>query len=139
MLKPAADDTDPLERIREAFTDLPAAPPAPPPLYADDDLLTFYPIADAHVGALAWGEETGKDYDTKIACDRLRSWVGQCVASAPASGTGVILVAGDLLHADDQTSQTLESRHVLDVDTRHFRTLDMAISGLAACIDLAAR
>ena len=29
MLKPAADDTDPLERIREAFTGLPAAPPAP--------------------------------------------------------------------------------------------------------------
>ena len=139
MLKPAADDTDPLERIREAFTDLPAAPPAPPPLYADEDLLTLYPIADAHVGMLAWGEETGEDYDTRKACDRLRSWVGQCVASAPASGTGVILVAGDLLHADDQTSQTPKSRHVLDVDTRHFRTLDMAISALAACIDLAAR
>ena len=61
------------------------------------------------------------------------------MASAPASGTGVILVAVDLLHADDQTSQTPKSWHILDVDTRHFRTLDMAISALAARIDLAAR
>lgn len=132
----AADDQ--LERIRAAFVDLPAATPVPAPLYSDDDLLTLYPIADAHVGMLAWGEETGEDYDTRIACDRLRSWVGQCVASAPPSGTGVILVAGDLLHADDQTSQTPKSRHVLDVDSRHFRTIDMAINALAACVDLAA-
>jgi hypothetical protein len=88
---------------------------------------------------MAWGEETGENYNTKIAARRVRQWVGRAVDASPASGTAVILGLGDLLHADDQSNQTPRSKHVLDVDTRHFRTLDVTIDALAFCIEYAAR
>jgi hypothetical protein len=116
-----------------------AADPLPPPQHVDDDLCTLYPISDVHIGMQAWGKETGKDYSTDAAASRLRSWVGQCVAASPAAKTAIVLDVGDLTHADDVTNQTPTSKHVLDVDTRHFRTLDVTIQALVHCIDLAAQ
>ena len=130
-------DDDTLDRIREAFEGMTPAMPVAVPDYTDADLLTVYPIADAHVGMMAWGRETGEDYDTATGCARVRDWVGRCVAASPASKIGVILGVGDLTHADDQTNQTPRSKHALDVDTRHFRTLDMTIAAMCAATDLA--
>lgn len=126
-----------LEEIRAIFEGITSAAEVAAPQHCDSDLLTLYPIADAHIGMMAWGEETGEDYDTKIATDRLQSWMGQAVASSPASDTAIILSVGDLTHADDQSNQTFRSKHILDVDTRHFKTLDMTIVSLVTCIDLA--
>lgn len=139
MLRPSSEaPEDVTERVKAALDGLVALPEIPAPAYADDDLCTLYPIADVHIGMRAWGRETGEDYDTDKAAERLRSWVGQCVAASPASDTAIILDVGDLTHADDHTNQTPASKHALDVDTRHFRTLDVTIRALAHCIDLAA-
>jgi hypothetical protein len=91
------------------------------------------------MGMMAWGKETGEDYDTSIAADRVRSWVARAVDASPASETAVILGLGDLTHADDQSNMTPRSKHVLDVDTRHFRTLDVTIQALAYGIEYAAQ
>jgi len=128
---------DMLERIRDAFTDIPPAPEVAAPQHALEDLMTIYPLADVHIGMMAWGEETGEDYNTKTAVDRVTSWVGRAVASSPDSETAIILDVGDLMHADDQTNMTPRSKHVLDVDTRHFKTLDLTIYAVATSIDLA--
>jgi hypothetical protein len=96
-------------------------------------------LADAHIGMMAWGKETGEDYDTGLAAARITDWVGRCVAASPASGTAVILDVGDLMHADDQTNQTPRSRHVLDVDTRHYRTLEVTIAALVTTVEIALR
>jgi hypothetical protein len=138
LLKPAqADSGDMLDRLRDAFEGIQAAPQVQAPRYSDADLLALYPIADAHIGMQAWGKETGEDYDTAIACERMRDWMGRCVASAPSAETAIILDVGDLLHADDQTNQTPRSKHALDVDTRHFKTLDVTIAAMASAIELA--
>jgi len=137
LLKPDPVSDDVLGRIRDAFEGMGAAPEIPAPAYADSDLLTLYPVSDVHIGLMAWGRETGEDFDTRKACERLQNWIGQCVAASPASGLGIVLFNGDTLHADDQTNKT-QSGHILDVDTRHFRTLDMAIAAIASCIDMAA-
>lgn len=137
LLKPQEEADSLIERLQGAFSDIPAATPIPAPQHTLDRLLTLYPIADAHIGMMAWGEEVGEDYDTRIAVDRITSWVGQAVASSPASETAIILDVGDLNHADDQTSMTPRSKHILDVDTRHFKTLDLTIYALATAIDLA--
>lgn len=71
----ATDDI--VARIKSAFDDLPAAQIVPPPAHKAPDLLTLYPIADAHIGMMAWGRETGEDYDTRIATERLVSWLGR--------------------------------------------------------------
>lgn len=136
MVKLRADD-DQLERIRDAFEGMAAAPVVPAPDHADADLLTVYPIADLHLGMMAWGRETGEDYDTATAFKRVRDWVARCVASSPTSETAVILSVGDWFHADDQTNQTPASKHQLDVDTRHFKTLEVGIAAMATCVELA--
>ena len=131
MLPKADPVDDTAERIRAALEAVPAIPVIPAPEYADDDLLTVYPLADVHLGAMSWGKETGADYDLSIGADRVVSWVGRCVAASPPSGTAILLDVGDLSHANDQTNQTQKSKHQLDTDTRHFKTTQTAILTLA--------
>jgi len=136
---PDIEDENLYERIRSGLEGLKPAPKINAPKHSDSDLCTLYPIADAHIGMMAWGDETGEDYDTDIAVDRLQNWIGQAVESAPKSETAIILGLGDLLHADDTRNQTPASKHALDVDTRHFKTIDMAITCIASCIEIAAK
>jgi hypothetical protein len=135
---PESDTESIIDQMRSAFEGITPAVIIPAPEYSNADLLSVYPIPDAHVGLQSWGKETGEDYDTEKATDRIKSWVAQCVASAPPSETAIILGVGDLTHADDQTNQTPRSKHQLDVDTRHFKTLDMTIAAMAAAIETAA-
>lgn len=132
---PLPDDT--LERIRAAFEGMEPAAVVPPPTHKAGDLLTAYLIADAHFGLKAWGRETGEDFDTKKAAQRLRTWVGSLIMASPPSETALILDVGDLTHADDTTASTPKSKHGLDVDTRHFLTLDTVIIALNAAVEMA--
>lgn len=139
-VKTRADEIDPMaeaEAIRSIFDGLTPAVAIPPPSYTDSDLLTVYPVSDAHIGMRAWSRETGEDYDTDIAVDRLRSWIGRLVSSSPQSKEAIILDVGDLTHMDDGTNQTPASKHILDVDGRYFRTMEMTISALADATELA--
>jgi len=131
----SVDDT--AERIKEALEGVKPIPAISAPENTDDDLLTLLPIPDAHLGMYAWGEETDEDYDSNIARDRILNGIAQCLASTPNAGEAVIVAMGDLLHANDQTNQTPQSKHQLDVDTRHFRNMDIAISTLAASVEAA--
>jgi hypothetical protein len=141
LLRPPPVETESLiEQVKDALADLPAAPEITESDTAkDSDLLTLYPIADSHIGLLAWGKETGEDYDINTARDRLVNWMGRCVEASPPSGTAIVLDVGDLLHADDQTNQTPNSKHALDVDTRHYRTVDTTIAAMASAIELCAK
>jgi hypothetical protein len=125
------------ERIKDALEDVKPIPTVRGPETADSDLLTLYPLPDVHLGMYAWNEETDEDYNTDIARDRVLSGIGQCLDSSPPSKEAIIVVMGDFLHADDQTNQTPQSKHQLDVDTRHFRNMDVGISTLAASIEAA--
>ncbi len=136
---PAAEQTSLAERIRDTLSELPALPRITPPKRADKDLLNVIPIADAHIGMMAWGGETGEDYDTDKAARRVMEWVGKCVDAAPSAQECIILDVGDLTHADDQSNQTPRSKHGLDVDTRHYRTVETTIAALASSIEYAAQ
>jgi hypothetical protein len=126
---------DVAERIRAALEAIPAIPVIQPPNYADDDLLTVYPLADVHLGVMAAEKEAGADYNTKIAAERVVAWIGRCIASSPKSGTAVLLDVGDLQHANDQTNETQRGKHKLHVDTRPFKTTQTAIQALATAGD----
>ena len=139
-VKTRAGEEDPLElaeRLRGVLEGMEAAPVVPAPEHTNSDLLTVYAIADAHVGLRAWRKETGESYDVDIAVDRLRSWIGRLVASSPSSEEAIILDVGDTTHMDDGTNQTPASKHVLDVDGRYFRTLDMTIAAMADAVEIA--
>ena len=139
MLKPDAVEDDMIERVRAAVEGIEPAKKVAKPQDTNADLLTIYPIADAHLGLMAWGRETGQDWDTPKARDRLTEWMGQVVDASPNSDTAIVLDVGDLLHADDQSNQTPRSKHALDTDTRHFKTIDVTIQAMGSCIEAARR
>lgn len=92
-----------------------------------DDLANVYVLTDYHLGMLAWGEETGADWDIKIAEDMLVDWFAAAIAAGPAAKVGVLAQLGDLLHWDGLESVTPTSGHVLDADSRFQKLIRVAI------------
>jgi hypothetical protein len=137
-IRPETDTPESLaDTLKAALEGMTPASVVPPPTYTDNDLLTVYPIADAHFGMMAWGRETGENWDTAKASARLRDWIGRCIASSPPSVNAVILDVGDTTHANDQTNQTPQSHHGLDVDTRFYKTMTTAAEALGAATEAA--
>ena len=98
------------------------------PKATNSDLLTFYPIADLHLGLYAWAAEAGADYDLEIAERLLLGAVDELVDLSPPSETAIVLDLGDFLHGDNQNNRTEKSGHALDIDTRYPKVLKTGVS-----------
>lgn len=101
----------------------------------EDDTATVYPLADLHLGLLAWGKESGENYDLKIAEQTVMNAMRRLFNSAPPSKIGVILGLGDLLHFDGYEPTTSRSKNVLDVDGRYPLVLQTATALLIWAIE----
>lgn len=134
---PDPPSKDTTEAIREALEGLKAIKPMPTPKMANKDLLTTYTLADVHIGMRSWAEETGEEYTTELASERVIKWISQCIELSPPAEEALILDIGDLTHADDHKNMTPGSGHILDVDTRHFQTMSVSIQTIASAIDIA--
>lgn len=126
-----------IEAVKAVFVDAPRIKPVPAPKIVSEDLLTVYPIGDHHVGMHSWAEETGNDYDLKIAEDILLGAMSRLVASAPASHTCIINDVGDYIHINDKTNRTPASGHMLDTDSRYSKIVRVAVKILRQCVELA--
>lgn len=128
------------EIIREALAGAPAPalPPAPGPDQDAADLLTVLPLADLHNGMRAWAEETGEDYDLRLADATLRGALATLVDRIPPSGEIVLLGLGDITHADNDRNETERSGNRLDADTRHQKTVRVTLELLLWLIGRAA-
>ena len=107
-------------------------PPAPlkTALKGDKDLLGIWPLADLHMGMRAWGAETGgPDWDIKIATQAYQEGLSEVTAMTPKVKLGVVLVAGDLSHADNyhQTTTNPATHHIVDVDGRYPKMLEASV------------
>lgn len=102
-----------------------------------DALLTVYPIGDPHVGMVSWPEETGDDWNLKIAeqvhCDAMH----ELVRAAPRSKQAVVVNLGDLFHRDGATAETPRSKHPLDVDGRFMKMFRVGVKVMRRCIESA--
>jgi hypothetical protein len=98
---------------------------APPVLNVD--LASCYIITDYHLGMLAWGEESGQDWDLKIAEDLLVAWFSAAIDSSPASEVAILAQLGDFLHFDGQRAVTPVTGHILDADSRFTKIVRVAI------------
>lgn len=116
--------------------EIPRAAPLAGPAHTIDELLNQYTITDYHLGMLAWGEETGDDWDTQIAEDLLVDWFSAAIALAPAAKTGVFAQLGDFLHWDGLEAVTPTSKHVLDADTRFQKLVRVAIRVIRRVVDM---
>jgi hypothetical protein len=98
--------------------ELPRAEPVPAPAGGNTNLLNQYTVTDLHFGMLSWKEETGSDYDLKIAEQLLLDWFGAAIKQSPDASTAILCQLGDLLHHDSHDSVTPLHRNVLDADSR---------------------
>jgi hypothetical protein len=104
----------------------------------DRDLLTVYPIADQHLGLLAWGKETGgASSDLKIGIARLLDCAANVVAQSRRSRHALIINLGDWYHANDPRNITPRSGNQLDVDGRWYKVLTAGVKLMMRVIDLA--
>lgn len=84
---------------------------------------------DAHLGKLAWKQETGRvDYDLEIAVNNYLEGVEKSLSFLSMFKPSVIyyIVGQDLMHVDNYSGLTPKGRHVLDVDSRFPKIYDGA-------------
>lgn len=136
----AEQDKNRMEEIMRAVLDgmredIPKHPAIPGPLTPTNaKLCNCYVITDYHLSMLSHSEETGADWDLKIASKTLLKWFAQAIAQSPNSEIGVFAQLSDLLHADGIEPLTPASKHVLDVDTRFYKVVRTVISLLRQII-----
>lgn len=108
--------------------------PIPAPEHVDQDLLAAYAVGDPHFGMYAWAAEAGDDFDAEIADQITTAAMERLVGSSPKAALALLLVLGDLMHADDTTNRTPAHGYPLDVDTRLPKVLQIALGVLKRAI-----
>lgn len=84
-------------------------------------------IPDLHIGKLAWGEECGTDYDSKIAEELFQEAVADLLkkTSGHAFDEILLVVGNDFLNVDN-SQNTTSAGTPQDCDTRHAKTFKIA-------------
>ena len=128
-----------MEHVTEVFSDpsMKVSRIAAPSKKLDKDLMIAYPMGDPHMGMFSWGEETGADFDLKIAENNLVEATRRLIDCGPNAETGIIVNVGDFYHSDNQSNRTTRSGNVLDVDNRWAKVLRVGVRAMRACIELA--
>jgi hypothetical protein len=117
--------------------ELPRVAPIAGPAHAQAHLCNVYTFTDSHVGMLAWGKETGADWDLKIAEATIVGCFEHMVAAAPAAHTALVNQLGDFLHYDSMLPVTPTHGHILDADGRFSKMVESAIRILRRVVDFA--
>lgn len=131
------------EALLKAFQDLLAGAEVPhaklrrEPPKVDPLKMAVYPMGDPHLGMLAWGKETGADFDLEIAERNLFSAVDHLVDLAPLCETACIINVGDFFHSDNEEHRTTRSGNALDVDSRYHKILRVGSGAMVRCCDRA--
>lgn len=95
-------------------------------------------LFDAHFGKLCWGEETGTDYDLRIAENLFTDAIVDLVDKSKHLGIGkfMIPVGNDLLHIDSHKNATTNGT-VVDTDGRFCKIIATAEMAVIKAIDYA--
>lgn len=125
------------EAIKALAEDVPRADPTVAPPIVGANLCNVITLTDVHVGAYAWGKETGADWDLNIAERDVRGAVRYLLDASPSAGTCVIAQLGDFLHQDGLAAVTPSSGHNLDSDSRFSKVVSVAIRILRSVVDMA--
>lgn len=134
-----ADAAQQEQVVREVIASLMQSVPRVPPTPALDsasspELCNLITLTDVHVGAYAWGEETGADWDLAIAERTVGGAVRHLVAAMPPADLCVIAQLGDFMHQDGLAAVTPTSGHNLDSDSRFSKVVAVAVRVLRTAV-----
>jgi len=137
----SSKDKDNLDTLMEAIQSIAdplrgEAKPIKSPKVADEDLLVVIPFGDPHFGLHAWHEESGEDFDLKIAERDLVSAMDEMMRVSPHAKQALIISCGDMFHSDSNAGTTTKGTKV-DVDSRWPKILSVGIRAMRYCIDAA--
>ena len=139
-VKTSAETTQQIEIIRAAVDELKKELPRisimPAPKHSDSELLNQFVVTDSHFGMLAWKEETGSDYDLRLAEQILLDWFAAAIDICPDAHTAVFAQLGDVMHHDSLESVTPANKHVLDADSRLQKVIRVVIRVMRQIIDM---
>jgi len=111
-----------LKSVRDGFLNdiTKATPVVPKMVYAKskEPRLLEVSIADAHLGKLCWGEETGNDYDLKIALELYRETASKLLTVASKNIERILYVVGNDFFHTDTIINTTTNGTFQDTDTR---------------------
>lgn len=124
------------EAVKAMSEEIPKHAPSKPPTNTLSDLLNCYVISDYHLGMMAWSEESGSDWDLKIAEETLIKWFEKAIRLAPESKTAIFCNLSDMLHWDGLEAVTPAHRHVLDADTRFQKVVRVCIRLFRQIMDM---
>lgn len=117
---------------------LPRLDPVPPSKTAKrGDVLAGYPVGDHHLGMLSWNQETGADWDIKIAEETLDRATAALVDAVAPADQALVAYLGDFLHYDSFEAVTPTSRNMLDADGRFPKMVRAGIRAMRRTIDRA--
>lgn len=123
-----------VETLKESIK--PVKPISKPLKFKNSKLCNQYTLTDYHLGMMSWSEETGGDWDLKIAEDTLVKFFEAGISSSPDANECIFAQIGDFLHWDGLDAVTPASKHVLDADTRFTKLVRVAIRVIRRVIDM---
>lgn len=133
----AEQQADTLRAMVDAFKEeIPRVNILRAPLGSIAELANQFTVTDNHFGMLSWREETGSDYDLRIAEQLLLDWFSAAVSQAPNGDTAILAQLGDLMHHDALESVTPAHKHVLDADSRLQKVIRVVIKTIRRIIDM---
>lgn len=117
-----------IEILRDTFSGIKGKfKPAKPLIKSlSKDLRDVVPIGDAHIGLMTWWEETGNNFDLKIARDMYHRAYARLFANSSGADTLVLANLGDYYHTDGGSNKTTKGTPV-DVDGRWQKVLEAGI------------
>lgn len=102
------------------------AKPIKPPKTEGGDYMVGFPLGDAHLGLLSWGEETGLDWDSAIAEKAICSAMDSVIDAAPATDECWLWQLGDFFHIDSDAGTTANGT-AQDMDTRFRKVIRVGV------------
>jgi hypothetical protein len=122
-----------IDRMRQHAPKYPRLPTVP---RITDPHLLVIGLYDHHFGKLAWGKETGEDYDLKIAEERFLEGGKQLLSKASGYPIErfVLPLGQDFLHIDSQANTTTAGTPQ-DVDGRFAKIIEVAKMAVIRLID----
>jgi hypothetical protein len=114
----------------------PTKPVSPPLKFKENKLLNQYTLTDFHLGMMAWDEESGDNWDIKIAEEKLVKFFEKSIETSPKANSAIFAQLGDFLHWDGLDAVTPQNKHVLDADTRFTKLVRVAIRVIRRVINM---